>query len=117
VRIESLTRSADTLHHSKALGLGNADVDNVCKAVEGANTVIMLVRVNASDAVTGAIALHLKPGGGAVTYVGSTKDSIVPQVAPNLPSHIHIISFHAIAGHEALRVRFELCRTHEEFAA
>jgi cyclohexadieny/prephenate dehydrogenase len=44
-------------------------------------------------------ARHLKPGA-IVTDVGSTKASVVSQMAPHIPAHAHFIAGHPIAGTE-----------------
>ncbi len=66
-----MTRSGDTLHGFKALGLTGGSVEEAGKAVNDANPVIMLALVDETSAVAGATALHLKPDA-SVKDVGST---------------------------------------------
>ncbi|WP_199190560.1 MULTISPECIES: prephenate/arogenate dehydrogenase family protein [Nitratireductor] len=93
------TRSAATLERAEELGLGDAYEGDPAKAVENADLVIVSVPVGASGAVAGAIAPALKAGA-IVTDVGSTKGSVVSQMAPELPSSVHFIPGHPIAGTE-----------------
>lgn len=98
-RIVVSTRSAETLRRAEELGLGDAYVQDAGEAAEGADLVIVSVPVGASGAVAEAIAPHLKPGA-TVTDVGSTKASVIAQMAPHLPEHVHFIPGHPIAGTE-----------------
>ncbi|MEQ9179616.1 MAG: prephenate/arogenate dehydrogenase family protein [Nitratireductor sp.] len=93
------TRSAETLERAAELGLGDVYEGDPAKAVENADLVIVSVPVGASGAVARAIAPALKAGA-IVTDVGSTKGSVVSQMAPELPSSVHFIPGHPIAGTE-----------------
>jgi len=61
--------------------------------------VIVSVPVGASGAVAAEIAANLKPGA-IVTDVGSTKGSVIAQMAPHMPQGVHFIPGHPIAGTE-----------------
>ncbi len=98
-RVVISTRSAVTLERAKELGLGDAYEADAGKAVEGADLVIVSVPVGASGAVAEAIGPHLKAGA-VVTDVGSTKRSVINQMQPFLPSAVHFIPGHPIAGTE-----------------
>jgi cyclohexadieny/prephenate dehydrogenase len=98
-RVVISTRSAATLERAKELGLGDAYAVDAGKAVEGADLVIVSVPVGASGAVAEAIGPHLKAGA-VVTDVGSTKRSVINQMLPFLPSSVHFIPGHPIAGTE-----------------
>lgn len=93
------TRSAETLATAKALGLGDVYSTDAAEAVIDADLVIVSVPVGASGAVARAIAPALKQGA-IVTDVGSTKASVIAQMAPELPEHVHFIPGHPIAGTE-----------------
>ncbi|WP_083222456.1 prephenate/arogenate dehydrogenase family protein [Ensifer sp. LC163] len=93
------TRSEATLARAEALGLGDRYTLSAADAVRGADLVIVSVPVGASGAVAAEIAAHLKPGA-IVTDVGSTKGSVIAQMAPHLPDTVHFVPGHPIAGTE-----------------
>jgi cyclohexadieny/prephenate dehydrogenase len=98
-RVVISTRSAATLARAIELGLGDDYELDAGKAVEGADLVIVSVPVGASGTVAEAIGPHLKAGA-VVTDVGSTKRSVINQMQPFLPSSVHFIPGHPIAGTE-----------------
>ena len=98
-RIVVSSRSAETLERAQELGLGDVYSRSAAEAVRDADLVIVSVPVGASGAVAATIAGALKPGA-IVTDVGSTKASVIAQMQPHLPSHVHFIPGHPIAGTE-----------------
>ena len=93
------TRSPATLEQARALGLGDAYHIDPKEAVAGADLVIVSVPVGSSGEVAKAIAPALKPGA-ILTDVGSTKASVIAQMAPEVPEGVHFIPGHPIAGTE-----------------
>jgi cyclohexadieny/prephenate dehydrogenase len=93
------TRSLVTLDTARELDLGDSYHTSNAEAVRDADLVIVSVPVGASEAVAREIGSHLKPGA-IVTDVGSTKASVVSQMAPHIPAHAHFIAGHPIAGTE-----------------
>lgn len=93
------TRSEKTLARARELGLGDAYVTDSAEAVRSADLVIVSVPVGASGAVAAEIASSLAPGAN-LTDVGSTKASVVAQMAPHVPQGVHFIPGHPIAGTE-----------------
>ncbi len=93
------SRSPATLARAEELGLGDKYVAHMGEAVKGADLVIVSVPVGSSGEVAKAIAPHLKAGA-VVTDVGSTKASVITQMQPHLPSSVHFIPGHPIAGTE-----------------
>ncbi|WP_114389719.1 prephenate/arogenate dehydrogenase family protein [Notoacmeibacter marinus] len=93
------TRSPATLEEARSLGLGDRYEQDAAEAVKGADLVIVSVPVGASGAVARQIAPALKKGA-IVTDVGSTKRSVIEQMAPELPDHAHFIAGHPLAGTE-----------------
>ncbi len=93
------TRSPETLKRAEELQLGTSYALSGADAVEGADLVIVSVPVGASEAVARQIAPHLKPGA-IVTDVGSTKASVIAQMAPHMPKNVHFIPGHPLAGTE-----------------
>ena len=93
------TRSAETLKRAEELHLGDRYEADAVKAVEGADLVILSIPVGACGAMAKQIGPHLKPGA-ILTDVGSTKGSVVRDVAPHVPQGVHFIPGHPIAGTE-----------------
>ena len=93
------TRSAATLKRAEELGLGDSYHADASEAVRDADLVIVSVPVGASGEVAAQIAGALKPGA-ILTDVGSTKGSVVAQMAPYVPKGVHFIPGHPIAGTE-----------------
>ncbi|TVP74014.1 MAG: prephenate/arogenate dehydrogenase family protein [Rhodobacteraceae bacterium] len=92
-------RSARTRTIAAEIGL----VDKVCEtsaeAVRGADLVVLCVPVGAMAAVAAEIAPHLSDGA-TVTDVGSVKQAVIDAVTPHLPSNVHFIPGHPLAGTE-----------------
>ena len=93
------TRSAETLNRARELGLGDDYSLDAGEAVKDADCIIVCTPVGVCGDVAKAIAPHLKQGA-IVTDVGSVKKSVIEQMKPNLPSHVHLIPGHPIAGTE-----------------
>jgi cyclohexadieny/prephenate dehydrogenase len=93
------TRSEATLKRAEELNLGDRYTTDAAQAVEGADLVIVSVPVGSSGAVAEQIAPALK-NGAIVTDVGSTKASVIAQMQPHLPEHVHFIPGHPLAGTE-----------------
>jgi len=97
--ISIATRSEETLAQARALNLGSSYSTDNAEAVREADLVIVSVPVGASGAVARDIAPHLKQGA-IVSDTGSTKASVIAQMQPELPPHVHFIPGHPIAGTE-----------------
>lgn len=93
------SRSDATLKRAQELGLGGRYTTSAAEAVKDADLVVVSVPVGASGAVAAEIAANLKPGA-IVTDVGSTKGSVIAQMAPYMPPGVHFIPGHPIAGTE-----------------
>lgn len=93
------TRSDATLKRAQELNLGDRYTTSAAEAVKDADLVIVSVPVGASGTVAAEIAANLKPGA-IVTDVGSTKGSVIAQMAPHIPQGVHFIPGHPIAGTE-----------------
>jgi cyclohexadieny/prephenate dehydrogenase len=93
------SRSEATLKRAEELGLGDRYTTSAAEAVKDADLVVVSVPVGASGAVAAEIAANLKPGA-IVTDVGSTKGSVIAQMAPHIPEGVHFIPGHPIAGTE-----------------
>ena len=93
------SRSTETLRRAEELQLGTSYVASAADAVKGADLVVVSVPVGASEEVAKQIASSLKPGA-IVTDVGSTKASVIAQMAPHMPQGVHFIPGHPLAGTE-----------------
>ncbi len=92
-------KNPDVLAKARTLGLGDHIEHDVSRAVEHADLVVMAVPVGAMAAVTTQIASALKDGA-VITDTGSTKVSVINDMAPHVPPHAVFIPSHPIAGTE-----------------
>ena len=83
----------------RALNIADTVADDIGDAVKGADLVIICTPVGACGDVARQIAPYLKAGA-IVSDVGSVKGAVVAHVAPHLPSHVHFVPAHPIAGTE-----------------
>ena len=81
------------------LGLGDSVAGTAAEAVDGADLVVLAIPVGAMASAAGEIAGALAQGA-VVTDTGSTKTSVIRDVAPLLPEHAHLIPSHPVAGTE-----------------
>jgi cyclohexadieny/prephenate dehydrogenase len=93
------TRSEATLKRAEELALGDRYETSAAEAVKGADLIIVSVPVGSSGMVAEQIAPSLKPGT-ILTDVGSTKASVIAQMAPHVPQGVHFIPGHPLAGTE-----------------
>lgn len=93
------TRKAETLAEAEALNLGDSYTLDAAEAVADADLVILCTPVGAFEAVARHIASALKPGA-IVTDVGSVKGHVLRVVGPILPSNVHFVPGHPMAGTE-----------------
>ena len=84
---------------AKRIGLGDRVTDTLEEAVADADLVLMAVPVGAMASVAEAIAPALKQGA-VIADTGSTKTSVIRDVAPHLPDHCQFLPSHPIAGTE-----------------
>ncbi len=92
-------RSAETRDIAREIGLCDRVVDTAAEAVEGADLVVLCVPVGAMGGVAAEIGPALKAGA-TVSDVGSVKQAVIDNVAPHLPSGVHFIPAHPLAGTE-----------------
>ncbi|HYJ58831.1 MAG TPA: prephenate/arogenate dehydrogenase family protein [Methyloceanibacter sp.] len=97
--IVASARSAKTRARVAALGLADKVVETNAEAVADADLVIVCVPVGGCGAVAKEIGPHLKAGA-TVSDVGSVKGSVVRDMGPHLPNHLHFIPAHPVAGTE-----------------
>ena len=97
--IVATARSPETRRRIAELGLADQVVETNAEAVEGADLVIICIPVGACGAVAAEIGPHLAPGA-TVSDVGSVKGSVVRDMRPHLPAHVHFVPAHPVAGTE-----------------
>jgi cyclohexadieny/prephenate dehydrogenase len=97
--IVATARSAATRKRIAELGLADQVVETNAAAVEGADLVIVCIPVGACGPVAKDIAPHLMKGA-TISDVGSVKGSVVRDMAPHLPGHVHFVPAHPVAGTE-----------------
>jgi len=97
--IVATARSAATRRRVRELGLADQVVETNAAAVSGADLVIVCIPVGQSGAVAEEIGPHLAPGV-IVSDVGSVKASVLRDMAPHMPSGVHLIPAHPVAGTE-----------------
>jgi cyclohexadieny/prephenate dehydrogenase len=83
----------------RELGFVDEVADSLAEAVRVADGVILCIPVGAYAAVMAQIAPHLAPGC-ILTDAGSTKGSVVRDLSPLLPSGVHLVPAHPMAGTE-----------------
>ena len=97
--VVATTRRAETLARVRELGIVDVVEDDIGRAVEGCDCVVLCVPVGAYAPVMARIAPHLAPGC-VLTDVGSTKGSVVRDLAPLVPPGVHLVPAHPMAGTE-----------------
>ena len=91
--------SPTVLARAAALGFADRIEPDPARAVQGADCVMLCAPVGAYAAIGAAIAPHLQPGS-IVTDVGSTKVSVIRDLAPLLPPGVRFVPAHPLAGTE-----------------
>ena len=89
----------DVLARVTALGIADRTEPDLARAVHGADCVILCAPVGAYAQIAATIAPHLAPGC-VLTDVGSTKQSVLRDVGPLVPSGVHFVPGHPMAGTE-----------------
>jgi cyclohexadieny/prephenate dehydrogenase len=92
-------RSAATRKRVAELGFADQVVETNAAAVEGADLVIVCIPVGVSGEAAKEIAPHLMAGA-TVSDVGSVKGTVLRDMAPHLPSNVHFVPAHPVAGTE-----------------
>ncbi|MEQ8370303.1 MAG: prephenate/arogenate dehydrogenase family protein [Alphaproteobacteria bacterium] len=91
--------SADVRAVVERLKLADSVHEDSAAAVAGADLVMLCVPPGAMAAAAGAMASGLAPGA-IVSDVGSTKASVIADVAPLLPAGVALVPGHPVAGTE-----------------
>lgn len=97
--VVATTRRAETLARVRELGIVDVVEDDIAKAVEGCDAVILCVPVGVYADVMRQIAPHLMPGC-VLSDVGSTKGSVIRDLTPLVPKGVQLVPAHPMAGTE-----------------
>ncbi|NQV85395.1 MAG: prephenate/arogenate dehydrogenase family protein [Rhodospirillales bacterium] len=92
-------RSQATLDTMTDLGLADAATLDAAEAARNADLVVLCTPLGAYEGIARTIAPALKPGA-IVSDVGSCKNVMFTDVAPHLPSGVHMVPAHPVAGTE-----------------
>ncbi len=91
--------SRDVCDKAIELGIAHSVSTDIAKSVKGSDLVILCVPVGAIALTADKIAPHLSAGC-IVTDTGSVKTSVMSALQTRLPSHVHIVGGHPLAGTE-----------------
>ncbi len=97
--VSGFARSEQTRNTARKIGLCDTICDTLEDTVKDADLVVLAVPVGAMENIAKLIAPHLKPGA-TVTDVGSVKRRVIDAVGPHLPTNVHFIPAHPLAGTE-----------------
>ena len=97
--IVGYAKTAETRAVAMEIGLCDRVCATAAEAVKGADLVVLAVPVSAMGAIAAEIGSHLTAGA-VVTDVGSVKQAVIAAVAPYIPSGVHFIPGHPMAGTE-----------------
>lgn len=97
--IVGYARSADTRDVAREINLVDRVEDTAAAAVKDADLIVLCVPIGAMSAVMKEIAPHLKKGA-VISDVGSVKGAVFDAVIPELPSGVHFVGAHPMAGTE-----------------
>ena len=92
-------RAPEVLQRVQELGIADRVEADLSDAVRGADCVMLAAPVGAFAAIASAFAPHLAPGA-IVTDTGSTKMSVIRDVAALLPQGVQFVPGHPLAGTE-----------------
>ncbi len=98
-KIVGHARTAETRDIAHDLGIVDEVFATAAEAVRDADLVVLCMSVGSYGAVAAEIKLSLKPGA-ILTDVGSVKGAVIRDVAPHVPSGVHFIPGHPLAGTE-----------------
>ena len=97
--IVACARRAETLDAVRRLALADTITDDPVAAVAGADLVVLATPLSAYAEIGRRIAPALRDGA-IVTDVGSVKGAAIVALRPELPSRVHFVPGHPVAGTE-----------------
>lgn len=97
--VTGYARSKQTRATARDIGLCDRVCDSLAEAVRDADLVVLCVPVGAMEEVAKEIVPHLREGA-TVSDVGSVKRAVIDAVQPHLPTGVHFVPAHPLAGTE-----------------
>ena len=97
--IVGFAQTPRTRARAAELGFCDRVAETAAEAVSGADLVILCVPVGACAPVAAEIGSHLAEGA-VVSDAGSVKRAVIDAMCPHLPTHVHFIPAHPLAGTE-----------------
>ncbi|HEX5780009.1 MAG TPA: prephenate/arogenate dehydrogenase family protein [Xanthobacteraceae bacterium] len=97
--IAASARTEATRKRVAELGIADDVFATNAEAAKGADLIIVCTPVGVCGAVAQEIASALKPGA-VVSDVGSVKSAVLKDMAPHLPTKVHFVPAHPVAGTE-----------------
>ena len=97
--IIACARRAETLAAVQRLGIADAMTHDPAQAAAGADLVVIATPLSAYAEIGERIAPMLKDGA-ILTDVGSVKQAVIRDLQPNVPSGVHLVPGHPVAGTE-----------------
>ncbi len=98
-RITGAGRSRETLERALKIGVIDRMGEGPSHAVEDADLVVLASPVGTFEHIVREIGPHLKKGA-ILTDVGSVKGALIKKIEDSVPSGIHYVPAHPIAGRE-----------------
>jgi cyclohexadieny/prephenate dehydrogenase len=97
--IVACARRPETRDACLKLGIADQVTADYAEAVRDADLVVIATPISTNETIAKAIAAHLKPGA-IITDVGSVKQAVIDAIVPHLPSNVHFVPAHPLAGTE-----------------
>jgi len=97
--IVACARRSETLATVRRLELADDTTDDPATAAAGADLVVIATPLSAYAEIGRRIAPALQPGA-ILTDVGSVKQAVIRDLQPHLPSGVHFVPGHPVAGTE-----------------
>jgi len=97
--IVACARRSETLATVRRLELADDTTDDPATAAAGADLVVIATPLSAYAEIGQRIAPALQPGA-ILTDVGSVKQAVIRDLQPHLPSGVHFVPGHPVAGTE-----------------
>ena len=97
--IVACARRQATLDKAIELGICDRATSDPAAATQGADLVVLGTPLSAYGEIAEKIAGSLKPGA-IVTDVGSVKQAVIRDIAPHIPTGVHFVPGHPVAGTE-----------------
>jgi len=98
-QIVGYAKTKETRDTALSVGFVDAVTETAIQAVDQADLVVICVPVGVMGAVAADIGPYLKTGA-TITDVGSVKQAVIDAISPHVPSGVHFVPAHPLAGTE-----------------